>query len=418
MANWFDSARFGMFICWGHCSQRGLELSWPLVGWDRLPYNVPVAEYHSTAATFDPVHFDPRDWARRAKRAGMQYAVFTAKHHDGFAMFHTRTTDYSIERTPFRRDIVREYVEAFRAEGLHVGLYFSLIDWHHPDYPAFTEADKPYKWGVWQRPAPEQWERFVAVMFAQVRELLTNYGQIDLLWFDGGWERTAEDWKSSDLERMIRELQPNIVINDRLPGCVGYATPEQSVPARPIPGTWETCLTMNESWGYNPRDRFYKSARFLINTLQEAASKGGNLLLNVSPMADGAIPAEQIERLETISDWMARNGESIAGALPGFESWQFYGPSTRRRAAAVGASERVYLHLTTRPYETVSVREVKVKQVKAVRALGSGNELRFWPRIAAGEMFLNPDPTGTLVIETPESALDPIATVIAIDFKS
>lgn len=407
-----------MFICWGHCSQRGLELSWPLVGWDRLPYNVPVAEYHSTAATFDPVHFDPRDWARRAKRAGMQYAVFTAKHHDGFAMFHTRTTDYSIEHTPFRRDIVREYVEAFRAEGLRVGVYFSLIDWHHPDYPAFTEADKPYKWGVWQRPAPEQWERFVAVMFAQVRELLTNYGQIDLLWFDGGWERTAEDWKSSDLERMIRELQPNIVINDRLPGCVGYATPEQSVPARPIPGTWETCLTMNESWGYNPRDRFYKSARFLINTLQEAASKGGNLLLNVSPMADGAIPAEQIERLETISDWMARNGESIAGALPGFESWQFYGPSTRRRAAAVGASERVYLHLTTRPYETVSVREVKVKQVKAVRALGSGNELRFWPRIAAGEMFLNPDPTGTLVIETPESALDPIATVIAIDFKS
>ncbi len=406
-----------MFICWGHCSQRGIELSWPLVGWDRLPYNVPVEEYHSTAATFDPAHFDPRDWARRAKRAGMQYAVFTAKHHDGFAMFHTRTTDYSIEHTPFQRDIVREYVEAFRAEGLRVGLYFSLIDWHHPDYPAFIEADKPYKWGAWQRPAPEQWDRFVAAMFAQVRELLTNYGRIDLLWFDGGWERSAEDWKSRELERMIRELQPNIVINDRLPGCVGYATPEQAVPARPIPGTWETCLTMNESWGCNTRDRFYKSARFLSNTLQEAASKGGNLLLNVSPMADGTIPAEQIERLDTISDWMARNGESISGALPGFESWQFYGPSTRR-AAAVGTSERVYLHLTTRPYEAVTVREVKVKQVKAVRALGSGDQLRFWRRIPAGEMFLNPDPTGTLVIETPESALDPIATVIAIDFGS
>jgi alpha-L-fucosidase len=372
-----------MFICWGHCSQRGLELSWPLVGWDMLPYNIPVDEYHSTAATFDPVHFDPRDWARRAKRSGMQYAVFTAKHHDGFAMFHTRTTDYSIEHTPFRRDIVREYVEAFRAEGLRVGLYFSLIDWHHPDYPAFTEDDKPYKWGVWQRPEPEQWERFIGAMFAQVRELLTNYGRIDLLWFDGGWERTPEDWKSRELERMIRELQPAIVINDRLPGCVGYATPEQSVPARPLPGTWETCLTMNESWGYSPRDRSYKSARFLINTLQEAASKGGNLLLNVSPMADGAIPAEQIERLDAISDWIARNGESISGALPGFESWQFYGPSTRR-AAVVDASERIYLHLTTRPYETVTVREVKVKRVKAVRALGSGDELRFWPRIAAG----------------------------------
>ena len=131
----------------------------------------------------------------------MQYAVFTVKHHDGFAMFHTRTLTIRLSIRRFKRDIVREYSEAFRAEGLRVGLYFSLIDWHHPDYPAFLEADKPYKWGVWRRPAPEQWNRFIDLMFAQMRELLTNYGKIDLLWFDGGWERTAEDWKSRDLER-------------------------------------------------------------------------------------------------------------------------------------------------------------------------------------------------------------------------
>jgi alpha-L-fucosidase len=416
MADWFDSARFGMFICWSHCSQRGLELSWPLVGWDKLPYNVPVDEYHSTAATFDPANFDAREWARAAKRAGMRYGVFTAKHHDGFAMFHTGTTDYSIEHTPFGRDLVREYAEAFRAEGLRVGIYFSLIDWHHPDYPAFTEADKPYQWGTWRRPSPAQWQRFVAAMFTQVRELLTNYGRIDLIWFDGGWERTAEEWRARELERMIRELQPGIIINDRLPGCGDYDTPEQAVPARSPARAWETCLTMNESWGYNPLDRYYKSARFLINTLQEVAAKGGHLLLNVSPMADGRLPAEQIERLDAISGWMARNGESIAATAPGLESWQFYGPSTRR-APAEGAGERVYLHLTMRPYETVTVRDVKVKRVKSVWALGSDRTLRWWPRIAAGEMFLNPDPVGSLVIETPESALDPLATVIVVDLE-
>ncbi len=173
---------------------------------------------------------------------------------------------------------------------------------------------------------------------------------------------------------------------------------------------------MNESWGYNPLDRYYKSARFLINTMQEVAGKGGNLLLNVSPMADGCLPAEQVERLNAISGWMARNGESITATAPGLESWQFYGPSTRR-APAEGAGERVYLHLTMRPYETITVRDVKVKQVKSVRALGSDLTLRWWPRIPAGEMFLNADPVGSMVIETPESALDPLATVIAVDFE-
>ncbi len=411
MQEWFKTARFGMFIHWAASSQRGWELSWPLVGGVGAILqagDVSVEEYHRTARTFDPVNFDPRRWARMARRAGMTYGVLTSKHHDGFAMFHSRHTSYSIENTPFKRDIVREYVEAFRAEGLRIGLYFSLIDWHDPDYPAFTESDKPYRWGAWRRGTSEQWDRFVGSMFGQIRELLTNYGRIDLLWFDGGWERTIEEWRSRDLERMVRGLQPEIVINDRLPGCGDYDTPEQAIPASVPSRPWETCMTMNRSWGYNPSDRAYKSVRSLLNTLSEVAGKGGNLLLNVSPTGDGSLPAEQAERLEAIAKWMERNGESIEGTEPGLEPWQFYGPSTRR-------GDRVYLHLLMRPYDTVAVRGIRLNRFKRAFILGTTQELKVHKRGTVMETMFSADPTGELVIEVPESGMDPLQTVIALD---
>jgi alpha-L-fucosidase len=413
MSNWFETARFGMFIHWGIVSQRGWELSWPLVGGlGALPVgqSVSIADYYATAKTFNPVNYDPRHWARLAKRAEMQYAVLTTKHHDGFAMFHTRTSDFSIEHTPYAKDIVRGFADAFRAEGLRVGFYFSLCDWHHPDYPALTDADRPYKWGTWRRSTPQAWGRFLQSMFAQMRELLSNYGKIDLLWFDGGWERTPEEWKAAEFERMIRSIQPEILINDRLPGFGDFRTPEQAVPPIAPAEPWETCLTINHSWGYNPRDRDLKSSRALVHTLCEVAGKGGNLLLNVSPTGDGSLPQEQVQRLEEIAAWMQRNGESIGGTLPGLEPWQFYGPSTRR-------GNRVYLHLLMRPYETVSVRGVRIKKVKTVRALSPVTELKFTTSCAAADMIFNPDPVGELTIEVPERVLDPLATVIAVDFE-
>jgi alpha-L-fucosidase len=410
---WFAGARLGMFIHWGHCSQRGLELSWPLVGGiGALPsgQSVGVAEYHSTAATFNPVNCDPRAWAKLARRAGMRYAVLTAKHHDGYALFHTRLSDFSIAHSPYRRDIVADYADAFRAEGLRVGLYFSLLDWHHPDYPAFEESDKPYRFGQWRRPSAAQWNRYVEFMFGQIRELLTNYGRIDLLWFDGGWERTVEEWRADELERMIRELQPEIVINDRLPGHGDYETPEQFVPARPPAGAWETCMTINHSWGYNPSDRNLKSSARLIHTICETAGRGGNLLLNVSPTADGTLPPEQVERLDAIAAWMGRNAESIHDTGPGLEPWQFYGPSTRR-------GNRVYLHLLMKPYDDVTVRGVPVKRVTGVRVLGHDASLR-WHSVSpiVDSLFNNPDPTGELRINLPVAALREPATVIAVDF--
>jgi alpha-L-fucosidase len=411
---WFDTARFGMFIHWGHYSQQGIEASWPLVGGVSVneAKDVSVEQYHSSAPTFNPTAWDPRALAQRAKRCGMQYAVLTTKHHDGYAMFHTKTSRHSIEHSPYGRDIVREYVDAFRAEGLRIGLYFSLIDWYHPDYPRFREEDKPYgMMGGWPKPDPERWPRFIDVMFEQIRELLTNYGQIDVLWFDGGWERNREQWKSAELEKMIRSLQPEIIINDRLPGVGDYDTPEQFVPAKPPARRWETCMTMNESWGYNPADTKWKSPHYLIHTLCEVAGRGGNLLLNVGPRGDGSLTPETTDRLDAIEAWMARHGESIVGTTPGLEAWQHYGPSTRR-------DSRVYAHLLARPYESATVRGVRISRLRSVRAVGSGEKLTYEKRCSIIDRLVNnPDPLGEVTIAVPKSAIDAHATVLALDFE-
>lgn len=401
-----------MFIHWGHSSQRGCELSWPLVGGVfSLPFctNIPVDEYHSTAVAFNPQKYDPQEWAKLAKRMGMQYAILTVKHHDGFAMFDTEQSDFSIKNSSYSKDIVREFVDAMRSHGIRIGLYFSLIDWHHPDYPAFTEADKPYVFGQYPQPTPKQWERFTDFMFAQVQELLTNYGPIDLIWFDGSWERTPEQWQARKLNDLIRSLQPDILINDRLPGFGDFSTPEQFIPPHPPESAWETCMTINESWGYNPADTHFKTARQLIHALCEVAGKGGNLLLNISPMGDGTIQPELVQRLAVLETWMAKHSESILETQPGLEPWQFYGTSTRKE-------NRVYLHLLLKPYDTFTVRGVPIKRVKSVQVLANATELNYTKRCAIMDTLFNPDPLGELTITVPESALDPYATVITIDF--
>lgn len=411
MSTWFDTARFGMFVHWGHSSQQGCELSWPLVGGVfSLPLagDIPVEQYHSSALTFNPIDYKPDEWALMAKRLGMQYAILTTKHHDGFALFHTQQSDFSIQNTPYNRDIVREFVDAMRSQGIRIGLYFSLIDWHHPDYPAFTEADKPYKFGQYRQSTPQQWERFLAFMQGQIRELLTNYGKIDILWFDGSWERTPEQWQAKELEEMIRPLQPDILINDRLPGAGNFETPEQFIPPQPPAHPWETCMTINDSWGYNAIDKNFKSPRQLIHTLCEVAGKGGNLLLNVSPMGNGEIQPELLEHLAVIEAWMAGNSESIIGTRSGLEAWQFYGSSTRK-------GNRIYLHLLMKPYESIAVRGIPIKRVQSVQILANGMKLEYTTRCSIVDSMMNPDPLGELTIQVPEAVIDPYATVIAID---
>ena len=406
-AAWFDEARLGLFVHWGPASAAGRELSWPLVhGLPLLPAAAPVepAEYYRGFEEFCPEPGAPRRWVAAARDAGMGYAVLTTKHHDGFALWPTRATDFSIARTPYRGDPVGEFAEACRAAGLRVGLYYSLSDWHHPDYPAYDGGGYlPY---LGRRPAPDAWARYREVLFAQVRELCERY-RPDLLWFDGQWERTADEWGADELAAMIRELCPGVLVTDRLPGHGDVETPEQALPVRPPDGRWETCLTMNRSWGHVPDDRDHKSVRHLVHTLCETAGRGGNLLVNVGPRGDGSLAPEQAERLAGIGTWMERYGESIRGTTPGLEPWQWYGPSTRR-------GDTVFLHLLWRPYETVTVRGVPLRRVREVREVASGRVLEHATRATVAEE-LSGDPVGEVVVRVPPEVVDDVATVLALD---
>jgi alpha-L-fucosidase len=237
---------------------------------------------------------------------------------------------------------------------------------------------------------------------------MTGYGAIDLVWFDGGWERRPDEWRASELAALFRELSPGVVLNDRLPGEGDYDTPEQFIPALPPARRWETCMTMNESWGYDPKDTRYKSARELVHALCEVAGRGGNLLLNVSPMGDGSLPAEQIARLDALAEWMALHSSAVHDSKPGLEPWQFYGPSTR-------VGEKLYLFLLMRPYESVSVRGLPIRRVRSVRALGTGKSLAFRGRAPIIDLLANRDPIGEVQIRVPEEALDPLATVLELE---
>ncbi|MEX2393179.1 MAG: alpha-L-fucosidase [Actinomycetota bacterium] len=405
--HWFDGARFGMFIHWTHVSNRGFELSWPLVGsLSVYPHSggVSVDDYYAKALKFSPEPGAAKQWMDLAADAGMKYAVLTTKHHDGFALWPTKHSEFSIAHTPYGGDLVGEYVEAAREAGLRVGFYYSLSDWHHPDYPPFREEDKPYMKYLGRR--SDSWNAYLDAMFGQVRELLTNYGQIDVMWFDGQWERTQDEWKAPELAAMVRELQPQILINDRLPKQGDYATPEQAIPATTPEGRWETCMTMNTSWGFVPQDDTYKSTTEIVHTLAETTGKGGNLLLNVSPRGDGSLPPEQVGRLEGVAAWMDVNGGAIHDTEAGLEPWRFYGPSTKR-------GDTIYLICPWKPYEDVVVRGLPVKRVSA-RHLATGAELKVRGRATAEQELFTKDPIGEVFISLPEELHQPHATVIEL----
>jgi alpha-L-fucosidase len=421
--SWFRGAGLGVFIHWDHSSQQGIEISWPLVGQSIWPGRdvedqVDVAGYQATAATFDPQKWDAARLAALIRRSGATYAVFTARHHAGYSMFFSQQSDFSVENSPVGRDLTREFVEAVRAEGLRVGIYYSLPDWHHPDYPAFADADRPYPREHWpsaglpqnvglpvathrhRRSGPEAWQRYLDYLRGQLRELLTGYGPIDLLWFDGEWERSAEEWDSAGLRRLIDSLQPEIVVNDRLPGQGDYSTPEQGFPVEPHDGPWELCLTIGDVWAWHPRDTEVKSARTLVRTLVEVVSRGGNLLLNLGPDGQGEIAEGHQARVEEIGRWMQTHRDSVVGVTPAPEI-DFYGPVTRN-------DDVIFLHLVMRPVDELIVRQIPVTRVRRVRLLAGGDlefatsqEVHLPTALSAdllGELRIPaPAPTGALV---------------------
>jgi alpha-L-fucosidase len=423
-ASWFRGLGLGVFLHWGHASTRGWELSWQMtggvLGQDPALEPVGCQEYFDNAASFDPARFDPEAWADLAWLAGARYVVFTAKHHDGFAMFDTGLSNYSVTKhAPFGRDVTRDIVSAFRARGFRIGLYFSIIDWHHSDYPRFTDENitKPYVVGVYPQAGPAKWERYRDFMLGQLDELLTGYGPLDIIWLDGDFEHTPEQWRYAEIRALIRDRQPSALVNDRCMGYGDFETPEQQLPVVAPVRPWEACITMNSTWGYVPGDRSWKTARALLHTLIETVSMGGNLLLNVAPTGEGEIPVQAVERLEALARWRERFGESIEGVKPGLQLWQFHGPSTQRTDP--DGSSRLYLHLVSRPYERVVVRGLHVARVTDARLVGSDRTLPWKAHPRLGDIKAgSPDPIGELHITVDPADLDELCTVIAVDLAA
>jgi alpha-L-fucosidase len=309
---WFNQARFGMFIHWGLYSLLGRG------EWVRYQEGIPAAEYATLAQQFNPRHFRPAEWAALAKSAGMKYMVLTTKHHDGFCLFDSQYTDFNAAESAAGRDLVREYVEACRAAGLGVGLYYSVKDWTFPAYfhdPATN---------------PEGWAKLVDHFHNQTLELMRNYGKIDILWFDGDDDPNYRDWgadkkrlwRSEALMAQIRQFQPDIIINNRAGLPEDFETPEQHVPAAAGSSRmYESCITMNNHWGYCPADTDWKSTYQLLSMLVASAARGANFLLNVGPDADGVIPLPSVTRLREIGHWLERHGEAIYGTERILPNW-------------------------------------------------------------------------------------------------
>ena len=344
LEEWQD-LKLGFMMHWGMYAQWGVVESWsicnePWITRGGEPYIDYFQRYRALNRTFNPTHFDATQMAAAAKDAGMRYVVFTTKHHDGFCMFDTKETDYSVAgpECPYSQtkqpDITRAIVEAFRAEGMWTGLYFSKPDWHHPDYwaPEWATPDRNVNYDITEH--PDRWERFKTFTHNQVRELTHNYGDIDILWLDGGWVRP--EWSINDetrpwlgcygrvqdidmdrLAAIAREDNADLIIVDRSVGgrYENYRTPEKQVPDTLLPYPWETCMTLGDSWSYVPDDR-YKSAQQLIHMLCDVVAKGGNLLLNVGPDAEGRLPEEALQRMEELGQWLRQYGHAIYGTRP------------------------------------------------------------------------------------------------------
>lgn len=380
---WWTDARFGMFIHWGLYALPARH------EWVKNAERMTNEQYQKYFDIFNPDLFDPHEWAKMAKAAGMKYVVLTAKHHEGFCLFDSKYTDYKSTNTPFGRDIIKEYVEAFRAEGLKVGFYYSLIDWHHPDYtidrvhPQRQESDSAYA----RLNEGRDMNKYREYIKNQVRELLTNYGEISIIWFDfsfpGKNGKGHDDWDSENLLKMARSLQPGIIVDDRLDlrdveGGWDFTTPEQvkvskwpEVNGKRVP--WETCQTFSGSWGYYRDENTWKSPAQLIELLIESVSKGGNLLLNVGPTGRGLFDYRAQDRLTAMGQWMKFNNRSIYGcteAPPEFKAPDntllTYNPVTKR----------LYVHLLFYPMGSLVLPDMADK-VKYVQFLHDASEIQF-----------------------------------------
>jgi len=404
MQSWFPEAKLGIFIHWGIYAVNGT-----LESWEFFNGHSTYEEYFAQATGFSASKFDAEDWAALFRASGAQYAVLTTKHHDGVALWDTQAGSIStVKSTPAGRDLITPYVEALRHHGLRVGFYFSHLDWSHPDYASIGSDDPAAnRFAFRQGPTDEAgWERFLAFHRAQLEELCTQFGQVDLLWFDGDWERGAETWRMKELRDQLHAWQPSAVINSRMQGHGDYATPEQGMPVVPPEGPWEFCVTHNDNWGWRFSDTNWKSPQYVLRMFLETIGMGGNLLFDIGPMEDGTIPPESREALLFLGDWIGRHAEAVYGSRAGVPTNCFYGPSTRSQDG-----KALYLFVFGDPRGHFGLRGIKGDIVSAT--LLDGTPLT-WKRF--GHSDWNPVP-GAYEFALPDGKIDPEVTVVKIAFK-
>ncbi|MFB6989604.1 MULTISPECIES: alpha-L-fucosidase [unclassified Streptomyces] len=404
---WFEAARFGLFVHFGLYSLAARH------EWVRSREAMSQEDYDRYLERFDPDLFDARKLARAAREAGMRYAVLTAKHHDGFCLFDSSLTDYTSVRAT-GRDLVAEFAEAMRAEGLHVGLYYSLLDWHHPDFT--VDRYHPLR-GTPAEQEPRDMERYRAYLRGQVSELLTGYGPIDLLFFDFTYpDKGPAEWGAQELLATVRELQPDILVNDRLGIPGDYVTPEQYQPDRPLerdgaPVMWEACHTLNGSWGYDRDNHEYKDPAMLVRMLVQSVACGGNMLLNVGPTGRGALDPRARGTLAAIADWTALHERAVRDAGPS----AFEAPAN---ALYTQAGRRLYLHLLAWPLKQIHLPGL-AGRVRYAQLLHDGSEIRFQQLDGTQHEHNNLAPpsqaAGTLTLTLPIARPDVLLPVVEIE---
>jgi alpha-L-fucosidase len=417
---WWREARFGMFIHWGlyavpageYRGTRGKDIGEWIMSWA----NIPRAEYETFARQFNPTAFDAAEWLRIAKDAGIKYIVITSKHHDGFSMFDSAVSRYDIvDSTPYRKDVMKALSAEAKRQGLKFCFYYSIMDWHHPSQSAESPAKDPTAGDRKTILKPGQKAEYVAYMKAQLKELVTNYDPA-VLWFDGEWVDWWTEQDGQDLYAYVRGLKPSLIVNNRVgkgrKGMEGlskddqhyagdFGTPEQQIPASGLKGVdWETCMTMNDTWGFKSYDENWKSAETLVRQLVDAASKGGNYLLNVGPTPEGRIPQPSVERLAAVGAWTRVNGEAIYGTTASpFSTALPWGRATTRPGV-------LYLHV----FDWPASGELKVPS--------------FGHTVTTATLLANPGmqlpismTAGGITLRLPATAPDAIASVVALKLQ-
>lgn len=397
---WFRDAKLGIFIHWGIYSVNGVDESWSF-------YNKKITHeaYMSQLKGFTASKYDPQQWADLIKKSGARYSVITTKHHDGVALFDSKVSTLDVvDATPAKRDVLAPFFSALRERNIKTGAYFSLLDWSHPDYTVLDHDSIRYTIAN----DKARWNRFLQFTNAQIDEVMHNYHP-DLVWFDGDWEHSAEEWDAKGIRNRILSKDPKTIINGRLQGQGDYATPEQNFPVkRPETDVWELCMTSNKNWGYHPDDTDYKTPFEVITIFADVLTNGGNLLLDIGPKEDGTIPAEQVHILTELGKWNSKHAEAIFSTVPGLPQGHFYGPSTLSKDSLT-----LYLFLPAQSTGKTMIRGLK-SNIENITVLGTTQTLQ---HKIVGKIHWSQVPGLVYIDAVPLPAADEYMTVLKIKLK-